>query len=42
MLNSTVQFEDVDTMTLEIEHFDDLKAQQGYKTVWSMGSGIMK
>ena len=41
MLNSTVQFEDVDTMTLEIEHFDDLKAQQGYKTVWSMGSGIM-
>ena len=28
-------FEDVDDMTLEIEHWDDLKAQQGYETVWS-------
>ena len=29
-------FEDVDDMTLEIEHWDDLKAQQGYETVWSL------
>ncbi len=36
MLDNTVKFEDVDEMTLMFEHFDDLKAQQGYKTVWSM------
>ena len=36
-----VQFEDVDTMTLEIEHYNDLKWQQGYETSWSMDGGIM-
>ena len=41
MLDQTVQFEDVDAMTLEIEHFDDLKAELGYNTVWSMGEGVM-
>ena len=41
MLDQTVQFEDVDAMTLEIEHFDDLKHVLGYDTVWSMGEGAM-
>jgi len=41
MLDQTVQFEDVDAMTLEIEHFDDLKHELGYDTVWSMGEGAM-
>ena len=41
MLDQTVQFEDVDAFELEIEHFDDLKAELGYDTVWSMGSGVM-
>ena len=41
MLDSTVKFDDVDEMTLEIEHFNDLKWQQGYETVWSLQSGIM-
>ena len=36
MLAQTVQFDDVDEMTLMFEHFDDLKAQLGYSTVWSM------
>ena len=36
-----VQFEDVDNMTLEIEHWNDLKEQQGYETSWSIDSGIM-
>ena len=36
MLAETVKFDDVDEMTLMFEHFDDLKAQQGYQTVWSM------
>lgn len=31
-----VMFEDVDDFTLAMEHFDDLKEQQGYETVWSM------
>ena len=34
-------FEDVDAFELEMEHFDDLKAELGYATTWSMGSGIM-
>ena len=41
MLDQTVQFEDVDAFELEIEHFDDLKAELGYDTTWSMGSGVM-
>jgi len=36
MFDTAVKFEDVDEMTLMFEHFDDLKAQQGYQTVWSM------
>jgi len=31
-----IRFEDVDEMTLAMEHFDDLRAEQGYQTVWSM------
>ena len=34
-------FEDVDAFELEMEHFNDLKAELGYSTVWSMDSGIM-
>lgn len=36
MINQVTWFEDVDETTLAIEHFDDLKVQQGYDTVWSM------
>ena len=36
-----VKFEDVDAFELEMEHFDDLKAELGYATTWSMDSGIM-
>ena len=35
-------FEDVDDFTLECEHFDDLKKQLGFKTVWAFYSGIME
>ena len=35
-----VKFEDVDAFELEMEHFDELKAELGYETVWSMDSGI--
>ena len=41
MLDQTVQFEDVDAFELEMEHFDQLKAELGYDTVWSVDSGIM-
>ena len=41
MLDQTVQFEDVDAFELEMEHFDDLKAELGYDTTWSIGSGVM-
>ena len=37
----TPVFEDVDAFELEMEHFDELKAELGYETVWSMDSGIM-
>ena len=37
----TPMFEDVDAFELEMEHFDDLKAELGYTTTWSMDSGIM-
>ena len=37
----TPVFEDVDAFELEMEHFDDLKAELGYDTVWSMGEGAM-
>lgn len=36
-----VKFEDVDDTTLEIEHWNDLKEQQGYETVWSLFQGVM-
>ena len=41
MLDETVKFEDVDAFELEMEHYDDLKAELGYETVWSMDSGIL-
>ena len=41
MLDQTVKFEDVDAFELEMEHFDDLKAELGYATTWSMGQGVM-
>ena len=41
MLDNTVKFEDVDAFELEMEHFDDLKAELGYTTTWAMDSGIM-
>lgn len=40
MQNNTLQFQDVDSYELEIEHFNDLKSQLGYETVWSI-EGIM-
>ena len=40
-MTQTVQFEDVDAFELEMEHFDDPKAELGYDTTWSMGSGVM-
>jgi hypothetical protein len=40
MQNNTLQFQDVDSYELEIEHFNDLKQELGYETVWSM-EGIM-
>ena len=36
-----VKFEDVDAFELEMEHFDELKAELGYDTAWSVDSGIM-
>lgn len=35
----TLVFEDVDAFELAMEHFDDLKAELGYQTVWSMYDG---
>tara|TARA_B100000085_G_scaffold28730_1_gene23766 strand:+ start:135 stop:515 length:381 start_codon:yes stop_codon:yes gene_type:complete len=37
---SETKFQDVDSYELEIEHYNDLKAQLGYETVWSI-EGIM-
>lgn len=39
MLDQTVKFEDVDTDTLCIEHFDDMQQELGMSTVWSMWDG---
>ena len=39
MLDATVKFKDVDTDTLCMEHFDDMKDQLGMSTVWSMWDG---
>tara|TARA_Y200000002_G_scaffold331570_1_gene296842 strand:- start:959 stop:1336 length:378 start_codon:yes stop_codon:yes gene_type:complete len=41
MLDETVKFEDVDAFELEMEHYDELKDELGYETVWSMDSGIL-
>lgn len=35
-----VKFEDEDQMILEIEHYNDLKAQMGYETTWSLFIGM--
>lgn len=40
MQNNTLQFQNVDSYELEIEHYSDLKDQLGYETVWSI-DGIM-
>ena len=37
----TPVFEDVDAFELEMEHYDELKDELGYETVWSMDSGIL-
>ena len=37
---SETKFQDVASYELEIEHYNDLKAQLGYETVWSI-EGIM-
>ncbi|MBR19783.1 MAG: hypothetical protein CMA64_06520 [Euryarchaeota archaeon] len=34
-------FQNVDAWELGMEHFDDLKAELGYQTVWSMHDGVM-
>ena len=34
MLAENIQLDDVDEMTLMFEHFDELKAQLGYSTVF--------
>ena len=41
MLDETVKFEDVDAFELEMEHYDELKDELGYETVWSMDLGIL-
>ena len=33
------KFEDVDAFEIAMEHFDDLKTELGYETVWSMYDG---
>ena len=35
----TPMFEDIDDFEIAMEHFDDLKAELGYETVWSMYDG---
>ena len=39
MLDQAIKFEDVDTDTLCMEHFDDLQQELGMSTVWSMWDG---
>jgi len=39
MFDQTVKFEDVDTDTLCIEHFDDMQQELGMSTVWSIWDG---
>jgi hypothetical protein len=42
MFDQAIKFEDVDTDTLCIEHFDDMQQELGMSTVWSMwDSGTM-
>jgi hypothetical protein len=41
MLDQTVKFEDVDSYVLEAEHYNDLKDELGYETIWSLDEGIM-
>jgi len=39
MFDQAIKFEDVDTDTLCMEHFDDLQQELGMSTVWSMWDG---
>jgi hypothetical protein len=39
MFDQTVKFEDVDTDTLAMEHFEDLRQELGMSTVWSIYDG---
>jgi len=39
MFDQAIKFEDVDTDTLCIEHFDDMQQELGMSTVWSMWDG---
>jgi|TARA_B110000858_G_scaffold32024_1_gene35374 hypothetical protein len=36
------RFEDVDKLTLEREHYDDLKNELGYDTVWDMNFDLAR
>ena len=39
MFDQAIKFEDVDTDTLCMEHFDDLQQELGMSTIWSMWDG---
>ena len=39
LYNTNPVFEDVDDFEIAMEHFDDLKTELGYETVWSMYDG---
>ena len=41
MFNQDIKFEDVDSYVLEAEHYNDLKDELGYETIWSLDEGIM-
>ena len=38
-LQEVIGFEDIDDFEIAMEHFDDLKNELGYETVWSMYDG---
>ena len=42
MLAQTIQFDDVDEMTLMFEHLDGPKAQLGYSTVWTSDTASIR
>lgn len=41
MFDQDIKFEDVDSYVLEAEHYNDLKDELGYETIWSLDEGIM-